>query len=228
MIKQNIIDAIIDFLASDNAGDAKGVYHPAIIKVHLSNVFNQAVYNTWMTGKQLGDFSQLEAWSRTYTIDVLNQRGTRAHAFLPFAPMQLPDNAGIRQIRSHEDYTTYGVAIGTEWIFAPIEATALPIFDELEVGQMDDYPTFRLEQNNLYTGEGEKSHMLKLDKLPVAPSAVTQLDVLMVVSLENIGDYDDLSIPSEVEDGLIRQVIDLMMKKPMPDTSNDQVIERKG
>ena len=45
MKKQNLIEAISDFLASDNAGDMKGKYHPEIIKVHLHNAFNQSVYN---------------------------------------------------------------------------------------------------------------------------------------------------------------------------------------
>jgi hypothetical protein len=222
MKKIQIVDAIIDFLASDSAGDSKGTYHPEIVKVHLSTVFNQAVYNTWLTGKKYGDFSQLDAWSRTYEVLLLNQCGARAHCFLPFAPVQLPNGMGIRQIRSHWECPPYGASIGDEWIFAPIEATANAIFDELEVATMDDYPTWRLEQNNLNTGAGEKSHMLWLENLPVAPDEITSVDIMMITGPENLDDYDDIVLPASQEDAIIRQIIDLMTKKNPTDTLNDQ------
>ena len=226
MTKQNLIDTIIDFLASDSAGDSKGIYHPEIVKQHLSNVFNQAVYNTWLNGKKFSDFSQLDAWSKTYTVDVLNQCGARAYCLLPFAPVSLPDGMGIRQIRNHY-LCLYGAAIGAQWVFAPIEATANVVFDELEVSSMDDTPTFRLEQSNVNAGAGEPSHMLWLEKLPVAPDdLITSVDILLITSPENLDDYDDIAMPSGAEDSLVKQVIDLMSKKPLPDTANDQVIQK--
>lgn len=226
MKKIHIIEAIQSFLASDNAGDSKGIYHPEEIKVHLNNVFNQAVYNTWLNGKKFSDFSQLDAWSKTYTVDVLNQCGARAYCLLPFAPVQLPDGMGIRQIRNHY-LCLYGAAIGAQWVFAPIEATANVVFDELEVSTMDDTPTFRLEQSNVNVGAGEPSHMLWLEKLPVAPDdLITSVDILLITSPENLDDYDDIAMPSGAEDSLVKQVIDLMSKKPLPDTANDQVIQK--
>lgn len=222
MKKIHIIEAIQSFLASDNAGDSKGMFHPEEIKVHLNNVFNLAVYNTWLNGKKFSDFSQLDAWSKTYTVDVLNQCGARAYCLLPFAPVQLPDMMGIREVRNHY-LCLYGAAIGAQWVFAPIEATANVVFDELEVSTMDDTPTFRLEQSNVNIGAGENSHMLWLEKLPVAPDdLITSVDILLIVPLESLDDYDDLAIPSSQEDSLIRQVIDLMVKKPKQDTLNDQ------
>jgi hypothetical protein len=221
MKKINLIESITDWFASDLAGDMKSMVHPEIIKVHLSNVFNSIIYNTWLNGKKFSDFSQLDAWSKTYEVTILNQCGTKGYCFLPFAPVQLPDGAGIRQIKNHYSCTEYGGPIGGDWIFAPIEATANTIFDELEVSTMDDYPTYRLEQNNLNTGAGESSHMLWLEKLPVAPSAITSVDVMMIVPIEVLDDYDDLALPSGAEDNIIRQVIDLMSKKPKADTLND-------
>ena len=157
MTKQNIIETIIDFLASDNAGDSKGQYHPAIVEVHLANVFNQAIYNAWLNGKKFSDFSQLDAWSRTYSCSVVGQSGTKAHALLPFAPVQLPDGMGLRQVNDTDNPGN---------VFAPIEATANVVFAELEVNTFDTTPTYSLEQNNLSTGAGEKSHLLRLGKMP--------------------------------------------------------------
>jgi hypothetical protein len=227
MKKIHIIESIQDFLASDAAGESKGMYHAEIIKVHLSTVFNQAVYNTWLNGKKFSDFSQLDAWSKTYVIDVLNQCAKKAYCLLPFAPVQLPNGMGIRQIRSHYSCTYYGGAIGDEWIFAPIEATANTIFDELEVATMDDYPTYRLEQSNVNIGEGEKSHMLWLENLPVAPNPlITNVDIMMIVPIDTMGDFEEVALPSGLEDNIIRSVVELMSKKQAPDTSNDSVIQK--
>ena len=218
MKKIHLVEAIQSFLASDNAGDSKGQYHPEEIKVHLSTVFNQAVYNTWLNGKKFSDFSQLDAWSKTYECAVVSQVGTKAHAFLPFAPVQLPDGHGIRQVCNHN-------AVGT--VLAPIEATANVVFAELEVQTMDSTPTYSLEQNNLSTGAGESSHMLRLDKLPVAPATlITALNVMLIVPIEVLDDYDDCIMPSGAEDNIIQQVIALMSKKPKPDTSNDMVNDK--
>jgi len=219
MKKIQLIDAIIDFLASDAAGDSKGIYHPEIAKQHLNSVFNDVVYNTWLNGKKYSDFSQLDAWSRVYECDVEDQVGTAAHAFLPFSPMQLPDGMGIRQLCDHDDNTN---------VFAPVEATSNAIFSELEVWTMDATPTYRLEQNNLFTGAGESSHLLRLEKLPVAPDAITSVDAMLIVPMDQIDDYDDIALPSGMSDNIIRQVIDLMSKKPAPDMLNDMVIEKKA
>ena len=213
MKKIHIIEAVQSFLASDNAGDSKGMFHPEEIKTHLNSVYNQAVYNTWLNGRKFSDFSQLDAWSKTYECVIV----TQTHILLPFAPIQLPDGMGIRQVCDHDDNTN---------VFAPIEATANVVFAELEVNTMDDTPTFRLEQNNLSTGAGEESHLLRLEKLPIAPDLITSVDVMMIVPFDVVDDYDDVAIPSGSEDGLIRQVIDLMSKKPIPDTLNDQVIQK--
>ena len=125
---------------------------------------------------------------------------------------------GLRQISDHADVAT---------VFAPMESTASVVFAELEVSTMDMTPTYSLEQNNLNTGAGESSHMLRFDKLPVAPDTlITSVDVLLIQSLENMDDYDDVVMPSGMEDNIIQQVIALMSKKGVPDVSNDMVITK--
>jgi hypothetical protein len=220
MKKINLIDTIIDFLASDAAGDSKGIYHPEIVKQHLNNVFNQAVYQAYINGKKNSNYAQLDAWSRMYPVPVASQSGAKAIALLPFAPMSLPDGLGIQAIYDHDN---------PDMLFAPIESDAAIIFNELEVNTMDSTPTYTLEQSSISTGAGQPSHLLRLGKLPVAPATlITTLDVMLIVPLEMLDDFDDLSMPEGVEDTIVRQVIDLMSKKPMPDTSNDMVIEKKG
>ena len=213
----NLIEAVSDFFESDAAGDLKGVYHPEIIKVHLADVFNAIVYQTWKNGKAFSDFSQLDAWSRVYEVTLTSQTGTIGYALLPFPPMQLPDNMGIRQVCDHDDNAN---------VFAYMEATANVVFAELDVNTMDNTPIFSLEQNDAGVGAGDESHLLRLRKLPVAPDAITSLDVMMIVPLDQLDDYDDVIMPAGTEDSFVRQVIDLMSKKPSPDIATDQVISK--
>jgi hypothetical protein len=216
MKKIHIIEAVIDFFDSDQAGEQKAKYHPEIVKTHLNNMFNQIIYATWLNGKKFSDFSQLDSWSKTYRCAVVDQSGSNAYALLPFAPVQLPDGMGIRQICDSDDNST---------VFAPIEATANVVFSELEVDDVDDTPTFRLEQNNLSTVAGRQSHLLRLERLPIAPaSLITNIDTLLIVPMDQMDDYDDVVIPGMQDDTIVRQVIDLMSKKPNPDTANDSVI----
>ena len=178
MKKIQLIESIISFLASDLSVDQKAQYHPAEVAVHLSTVFNQSVYNAWLTGKKYGEFGQLDSWSRTYPCTVVGQIGAKARVLLPFAPVQLPDGDGIRQVCDTADEAN---------VFAPIEAAANVVFNDLEVSGMDSTPTYRLEQNNLATGAGEPSHKLILEMMPVAPATlITSVDVMMIVPVEQL------------------------------------------
>jgi hypothetical protein len=216
MKKIQIVEAVIDFFDSDQSGERRAKYHPEIVKVHLNNLFNQIVYQTWLNGKKFFDFSQLDAWSRTYECTLLSQIGTVGYANLPFAPIQLPDGAGIRQVCDHNDNAN---------VFAPIELTSNVVFAELEVDQLDSVPSYRLEQNYLRTGAGEISHILRLERLPIAPATlITSVDALLIVPMEQMDDYDDVVIPGMQDDTIVRQVIDLMSKKPNPDVANDNVL----
>ena len=218
MKKIQIVEAVIDFFDSDQAGEQKAQYHPEIVKVHLNNLFNQIVYATWLNAKQYSDYSQLDAWSKTYKCGVTGQSGTVAYALLPFAPMQLPNGGGIRQISDFDDNAN---------VFAPIEATANVVFAELEVDAVDTTPTYRIEQNDLSTGAGQSSHILRLERLPVAPATlITNVDALLVVPMDNMDDYDDIVIPGMQDDTIVRQVIDLMSKKPAEDVANDMVNDK--
>ncbi len=212
MKKINLIEAVIDFLASDNAGDAKGQYHPEMVAVHMSNVFNQAIYNAWLNGKKYSDFSQLDAWGKTYECTVDGQVGAVAYALLPFAPVQLPDGMGIRQVCDHDD---------NDNVFIPVEATSNVVFAELEVSTFDTTPTYRLEQNAYNVGAGEESHILRLEKMPTGADALTSVDMLLITPFEEYDDYDEIVMPTGSEDSIVRQVVDLMSKKPQADTNND-------
>jgi hypothetical protein len=216
MKKINLVEVIQSFLASDAAGDQKGMYHVEEIKVWMNAVFGDIIYNAWKNGNKFSDFSQLDAWSKPYVCAVVGQTGTKAHVLLPFAPVNLPNGLGVQSVYDHNDSSV---------MFAPIESDAQIIFAELEVDTMDSTPTYVLQQNNLSTGEGEASHMLLLDKLPVAPlTLITEIDAMLITPFDVIGDYDDISLPENGENNMMRAVLDVMSKKPIPDISADGVI----
>lgn len=218
MKKIHLIEAIQSFLSSDNAGDQKGMYHPEEIKVWMNAVFGDIIYSAWKNGNKFSDFSQLDAWSKPYVCTVVGQVGAKAHALLPFAPVNLPNGLGVQSVYDHADSTV---------MFAPIESDAQIIFAELEVDSMDDVPTYVLQQNNYSTGEGEESHLLLLDKLPIAPATlITEIDAMLITPFDIIGDFDDISLPENGETGMMKAVIDVMAKKPMPDTNNDNVVTK--
>lgn len=216
MKKINIIDAIQYFFASDAAGDQRGIVHPEIIKVHLNSVFNKALNEAYMAGRQFSDYSQLDAWSKVVVGTVTGQTafGTTGTVLLPFIPAQLPDNMGIRQVCDHANNAT---------VFAPVENTSDVVFAELEVNTMDSTPTFKVQRNNLNVGAGEAGAMLKLAKLPVAVK-ITSVDVMMIVPLDQLDDLDEIAMPLSMEDDITRQVIDLMAKRiPVPNLPSNVV-----
>ena len=223
MKKINLVEMVSDYLASDQPADMVSQYHPEIIKKYLENAFNQAVYQTWFNGKKFSDYSQLDAWTKTYRLELMNAAivdtlGT-GNLRLPFPPVQLPNNMGIRQVSAYSDESL---------IFAYLENTAVSIFEELEVSQIDGTPTFRLEQNNTLTGY--ETHILKLAKIPMVfyNEFPSYFEVKMIVPLEAIGDYEDVAMPAGMEDMLVKQTIEFLRNKPPQDTLPDMNSNRQN
>lgn len=225
MKKQNLVDLVGDFLASGQPDDMVGQYHPAIIKKYLENVFNQVVYQVWLNCKKFSDYSQLDAWTYTYELEIIDVviAGSlvSGHIELPYPPMQLPNNMGIREVAVKGDDNI---------VFAYLDNTAAAIFNELDVSSVDTTPTFRLEMNNTLVLPA--SHILRLAKIPLSTYSLYSvfdpftLNVKMIVPLDQIGDYDDIAIPAGQEDILVKQTVEFLRNKPPQDTSPDGVANR--
>lgn len=216
MRKIEIIELIADHLAGDMPSDMVSRYHPAIIKSALNVVFNQAIYQTWLDGKRFSDYSQLDAWTRSFELSIEagyispNSNIVSGRAVLPFPPVQLPNNMGIRQItmRSHS-----GIA------FAYMEKSSAVIFYALDYWQVDMTPTFTLEQQDI---AGVLSYVLSLDKIPRSRfESDPFIRVDMIVPFEMIGDYDVIAIPAAKEDILVKTTIEFLRSKLPEDLVND-------
>jgi len=220
MKKIHLVELVSDYLASEMPEDMISQYHPEIINKFLESAYNQAVYMTWLNGKKFSDYSQLDAWTMTYSLQLYNPVvvGTivNGNLRLPYPPMQLPNNMGIRQV---------AMSTNESVVFAYLDNSAVAIFNELDVMTLDPTPYFRLEQND--SGAGTESHILKVGKIPIVyyiPPAI--VNVKMIVPLDRVDDYDDIAIPAGQEDFLVKQVIELLRTKMPEDTSNDMVANR--
>lgn len=223
MKKINLVELVSDYLASEMPEDMISQYHPEIIKKFLESAYNQAVYMTWLNGKKFSDYSQLDAWTRTYSLQLYNPIvvGTivNGNLRLPYPPMQLPNNMGIRQV---------AMTANENIAFAYLDNSAVAIFSELDVMSIDPTPYFRLEQNDSLAGI--ETHILKVGKIPianyVAPPDPTFVSVKLIVPLDRVDDYDDIAIPAGQEDLLVKQVIELLRGKQPEDTVNDMNANR--
>ena len=222
MKKINLVELVSDALGSEMPDDMISQFHPEIIKSALNMAYNQAVYLSWMNGKKFSDYSQLDAWTRTYELQLFNLTVTGAtfsgNIRLPYPPMQLPNNMGIRQVAPSSNEAL---------AFAYMENTAFAIFSQLDVFSIDTTPYFRLEQND--TGAGIESHVLKCGKIPIvynlAPDP-TMVSVKLIVPMDQIDDYDDVAIPAGQEDLLVKQTVEFLRTKQPEDTANDQIANR--
>ena len=222
MKKVELQELIQDFLTGGDApSDVKGRYHDEIILNHMENAFNAIVFKTWLEAKNYSDYSVLDSWAKNYTVPI-----TGDVAALPFPPIQLPDNRGILQVAPATDLTNP---------FAYLETNSQGVWAELEASIVLLNPSFYLEQNSTvsdwilangywnsygfwYGGEywiEEPTDNINTHQLVLAniPSGVESLLVKMIVPLEQLDLYDEVSIPAGKEKMMVQSVIELLRNK---------------
>lgn len=179
----------------------RGKYHPEIIANLLALAYNQVVMETYMEAKMHSDYSVLDAWALNHDINITDNKVP-----LPYPPVQLPNGMGIIQVAAGTDLTN---------TFAYRETNANSVFNVLDVGEVSTKPTFYLEQN---AGSGNHSHVLQVEKVP---SGCTSVKVKMIVPLDQVDDFETISIPAGKEIMLFEAVVTLLRQKPQEDTVND-------
>ena len=217
MKKINHIELVTDFLSGGDApADIRGVYHPEIISNHIESWFNDVVMKVWQNGKRFSDYSQLDAWAKKYKIGiVVDDDETQGYSQLPYPPVQLPNNGGIRLVCPTGDRAS---------AYAPVENIATPVFSELEISTVDTTPTYRLEMNS--EEGGTSSHVLRYEKLPVFEST-PYVDVLMIVPWGKLDYYDDVALPGGMDESILEGVIKLLRAKPPEDKNDDNIANRQ-
>lgn len=230
MKKIELIELVADALKGGSATDMESEFHDKVIQRYLELAFNGIIYQVWLNCRSFSDYSQMDGWTRDYSLNLEGvEAGTSTFSGilrLPYPPIQLPDNGGIRELKSVTDETVF---------FAFVEATSDPIFNELEVSTLDDVPTMKLSVNNL---GGLSSHILKLQDIPISiyqESTANTFTLKMIVPLERIDLYDDVAMPEGITlEGidyarvLVSRTIDLLKGKLPADLNNDMRPERSN
>lgn len=207
MRKIELIELVQDYLAGGDApDDVRGRYHPEIISNMLAMAFNDIIMATYLEAKTYSDYSMLDSWALNYTLNITNSKVT-----LPYPPVQLPNNMGIRQVSPSDDNTN---------AFAYRENNANAVFAALEVGSISEKGTFYLEMET--TTKGNVS-VLYLGNVPTGCNSVK---VKMIVPFEQMDDYDYVSIPGGKDKQLIGNVIEILRSKPPEDIINDNKAEQ--
>lgn len=203
MRKINLVEMCVDFLAGGDApADIRGKYHPAMVEKFLEAAYSDWINEIYLESKHFTDFSRLDSFCQVYDVDVTDLGDDKWECELPFAPMQLPDNMGIRQVFYVDDETS---------AFSYLENNADPVFSALEVNLIDTNPEFKVVRE-------DNAHMLKLKNLA---DGTTQVSVRMIVPMEEMDDFDQVPIVAGKELALFDMVAERLSKKPHPEIIND-------
>lgn len=211
MKKIELIELVQDFLAGGDAPDEiKGKYHGEITSNMINMAFTKAIMETYMEAKGYSDYSILDAWARNYPLNIASDK-----VRLPFVPVQLPNNMGIRQVTPSGDLTN---------AFAYRDTNANTVFAALEVNAVSTKPTFYIEMD--YSGmTGEQiPQVLVFEKLP---DGCTAVNVKLIVPIEQLDDYDEVAIPAGKESQIIGNVIEILRAKPPEDKINDNIANQR-
>lgn len=216
MKKIEVIEMVQDFLAGGDApADVRGKYHPQIISNNIATVFKDIVFKTYLDAKNYSDYSPLDALAKKEKVTVLDANPTAktGRGLLPYPPMQLPNNMGIRQVAPTDH---------PEEAFAYRENNSNFVFSQLEINTVSDRPYFSVEMNTEVSESA--THVMKFGNLP---DSCEEVEVMMIVPFEKIDDYDDVAFPPGGETGVKMGVIELLRAKKNEDEINDKLVEQR-
>jgi len=208
MKKIEIAELILDWLSGGDApADIKGRYHENVILKHMNNAYGVVLELVCQQAKRQMDYSVLDSWAREYTAGI-----TDGVVTFPYPPMQLPDNRGIL-------YIVPGTGTSKDLTnpFLYRETNAQGILSHLEVSTVLTNPTYYIEQNAASV-DNVDTHQAVVENVP---EGITSVTMKLIVPLEEVELYDEVSMPAGKEDILVKSVIAIMQGKPVEDVIND-------
>lgn len=180
MRKDQFIEIVKGILTSgDDSPDLQEKYHEARINLVASMAFSSAIYEVFRR-----KLDEKDLYTRDHDVDVLyDEVHDEYYSNLPSAIMQLPNNSGIHKISP----------IKEKWSFNPINRLSEDVFDELEVGSLDQNPSyyFTIERVVYQYYDWKQKHIQR-----VRMSVVPPLDAYQ--------DSDTLVIPAGKEDLILQ------------------------
>lgn len=162
------------------------------------------VYKSMLSEVLARSFSNTDPYVKEYTGVSITQDGTTNvyYSTLPEKIISIPRRAGngVISIRGTQSESIE---------FAPMENKTFRIIDGLDVDEIDDVIGYVYK-----TGKVEYKGM-------TSTVAAGTVKMELIVPFEAYDDDDEISIPTGMDEMLIRRVVDLMMNIPDADKIND-------
>lgn len=202
---------VLDTLSGGDApGDVRGRYHPAIIENFIELAYNDLIYQVAAAAinpkDKSVDFSQLDAFAQIFRNITVEDDADRSlkYSVLPFPPVKLPEELGIRMICPEDDPTNP---------FAHVDNNSQAVFATLDVGSVDSVPTYSLEKmsGNEYRVYYENS------------GTTTEVTMLLILPFIQFDDYDQLPMPAGKDMSIYDAVVERLRQKPPEDILNDNI-----
>lgn len=195
----------------DTTADVKGRYHPEMIAKNLEAAYNDLIFQTAAAAldpkEKSVNFSQLDAFAQIFrdiTVDDDVDRSVK-YSVLPFAPVKLPEELGIRLISPEDDPSNP---------FAHVDNNSQAIFGSLDVGTIDTVPTYSMEKVS-----GNEYRVYYDDNI----GSTTEVTMLLILPFSYYDDFDDLPMPAGQDLAIIDAVVERLVSKPQEDIINDNI-----
>lgn len=210
MRKQELVDMIESRLSGgDTIPDVKGRYHGAIIIKHIEAAYNKLIRDTFDEAEKKQDFSQLDTYAKNFRdIDVSDDADrSLKYSKLPFPPVRLPQNVGIRMVYPQDDPTNP---------FAHVDSNSQAVFSVLDVGSVDNVPSFWIEK---YAGN---EYRIYYDQV----GAITKVAMLLLLPLSQYDDFDEIPMPAGQDLAVVDLIVERMSGMAQEDQINDNIAKQ--
>jgi len=211
MRKIELIEMVLDNLSGGDAvADVRGRYHPQMISKFLEAAYNDLIYQVVEAAidrkNNKVDFTVVDAFAKIHRNIAVSDDADRSlkYSILPFAPLKLPEDRGIRMICPEDDPTNP---------FAPVDNNSQAVFAALDVGVVDDVPTYFLEKM-----VGNEYRVYYPDDV-----VTTKVTMLLILPLSEYDDYDDIPMPAGKDLSIVDTVVERLREKPQEDVVNDNI-----
>lgn len=210
MTKREFIDLCIDAVTKAGlSSDNKRPFHPEMMKRYAELGYNEILNGMWLNSERYAQFGSLSNYVVTYPnkgypeVPVLYDSVRDQHFIdLPVELVQLPGCAGLRMISPVRDES---------WQFIYRENTASAVFDETDVGVVDQKPRYYVEHQQA-----------RFDRR-YWDTDITQVLVKMVQPFSAFKDSTPLPFPAGKDLAAVSVVVEIIRGKGASDKSNDKV-----
>lgn len=195
MKKEQFIEIVKGMLTGgDDSPDLQEKYHESRINLVASMAFNAAIYQVFY--RQL---DEKDLYTRDHSVEVkFDETFEEYYSDLPSSVVQLPNNSGIHKISPLKE----------KWSFNPINRLSEDVFDQLEVGKLDQNPSYYFNNTRVvYQYYDWKNCHIKRVRMAIVPP------------LEDYKDEDEMVIPAGKEDLLLQFVKQHLGNQLPADTS---------